>query len=60
MKVVRTKTKWMRPYKLAELWGTTKQNIQAMKKRKLIESKIDIYGNILVRGIGEKSKQMAG
>jgi len=56
MKVVRTKTKWMRPYKLAELWGTTKQNIQAMKKRKLIESKVDIYGNILVRGIGDKSK----
>jgi hypothetical protein len=52
MKVVRTKTKWMRPYKLAELWGTTKQNIQSMKSRNLIESKTDTYGNVLVRGIG--------
>ncbi|MES2287418.1 MAG: hypothetical protein V4547_17120 [Bacteroidota bacterium] len=54
MKVIRTKTKWMRPYKLAELWGTTKQNINAMKNRGLIELKSDTYGNVLVRGIGKK------
>lgn len=53
MKVKRTKTKWMRPYKLAELWTTTKQHIHYMKIEGLIETKVDNYGNILVRGIGE-------
>lgn len=44
----------MRPYQLAKLWGTTKQNIQAMKERGLIEKKTDGHGTLLVRGIGDQ------